>query len=376
MAGWRLESRPGGVRLTGFGGWTSADAKILEFELGAFDPPPGDGRAIMLDLAALDALDAVGVWVAANLAEQLEAAGWLVEIEAGDRSKLFGQLYAAQRASDADHRAERRRRSLGDRLARFGAGVLIGLRDIGAFLGFVGLAAETLGRTILRPRRFRLNATLAQIDRVGVRAIPVIAVLMFLVGVVLAYQSVDQFQRFAAEPLAVNILAISMLREFGVLITAIVVAGRSGSAFCAEIGFMKANEEIDALRAIGVDPIEALVLPRLIGAIIALPLLTVLANVTGVFGGAVYIALTVDMSGAQVLERIHFAVQPETVLIGVAKAPVFAALIALVGCYKGASASGGAESVGRKTTEAVVMAIFLVLTANALFSVVFAAVGI
>ena len=376
MTGWRLDAPEGGLRLTGHGAWTADHALILESALGGYDPPPGHGRAALVELSALDARDAVGVWVAASLAARLEAAGWVVAIEAGKRAGLFAQLYAAQRAAEADLRLERRRRNLGDRLARFGAGVLIGLRDVGAFLGFVGLAAETLGRVILRPRRFRLNATLAQIDRVGVRAIPIIAVLMFLVGLVLAYQSVDQFRRFAAEPLAVNILAITMLREFGVLITAIIVAGRSGSAFCAEIGFMKANEEIDALRAIGVDPIEALVLPRLIGAVIAVPLLTVLADVMGVLGGAVYIALAVDMSGAQVLERIHDAVVPETFLLGVAKAPVFAALIALVGCYKGASASGGAESVGRKTTEAVVMAIFLVLTANALFSVIFALVGL
>ena len=197
----------------------------------------------------------------------------------------------------------------------------------------------------------------------------------FQVGVVFAYQSVDQLSWFAFEAAAVNALGILMLRELGVLIAAILVAGRSGSAFCAEIGFMRANEEVDAMRAMGVDPMDALVLPRLIGALIALPLLTVLADIAGVLGGIAYIMFAIDISLAQVVDRLDFAVTSTTFLAGLVKAPVFAALIALVGCHKGAEAGGGADIVGRKTTEAVVLSIFLVIVANAAFSIAFAVTG-
>ena len=379
-ADWTLHhAADGQLVLTAQGDWTAACAGGLEVRIDTLDPPMVDDGEALVDMAQVSSLDGVGVWAAAAIAEKLESAGWSVAVEAGERSKLFGQLYAAQRLAEADGFGDRRSQSPLDRLARFGFGVQAGAQEAGRLLGFVGLAAETAARMAANPRRFRLRATLDQVDRIGVTAAPIIAILMFFVGVVMAYQGVAQLRRFGLvglETSAMNGVAILMLREFGVLITSILVAGRSGSAFCAEIGFMKANEEIDAMRAMAIDPVEALILPRLFGALIALPLLTVLADVAGVFGGAVYMAIAVDMTGAQIIERVHFAILPETFLIGVAKAPVFAAIIALVGCYKGVSAVGGAEAVGRKTTEAVVLSIFLVIVANAGFSIAFAVVGL
>ncbi|MEM6490787.1 MAG: ABC transporter permease, partial [Pseudomonadota bacterium] len=309
-----------------------------------------------------------------RLRDALAAAGWRVAVDAGPRQSLFEHILGAQRRP-LPQAADRRGLRPSDRLARFGAGVLIQLRETGQVFGFAGLTLVALARAAANPRRLRWRSVAAQVDRIGVQAAGIVALLTFLVGLVLAYQSVDQFERFGAEPLAVNVLGIIILREFGVLIAAILVAGRSGSAFCAEIGFMRANEEIDAMRAMGVDPIEALVLPRLIGALIALPLLTVLADIAGVAGGVAYILLSVDMTVAQVIERLDFAVLPETFLLGLAKAPAFAALIALVGCHKGAQVGGGADIVGRKTTESVVLSIFLVIVANAAFSVGYAIAG-
>lgn len=370
---WRETRERGRLRLDAAGQWTAAEGGGLEALVGRFQAPPGTGEAT-IDLTQVDALDAVGVWASGQLGDRLAAAGWTVVMDAGGRQTLFDHVLDAQRQPIAPRR-DRRGYSPIDRLARFGAGVMIRGREAGRVLGFAGLAVTALLRAIRDPRRLRWRAALAQVDRIGVQAAGIVALLTFLVGLVLAYQSVDQFARFAAEPLAVNVLGIIILREFGVLIAAILVAGRSGSAFCAEIGFMRANEEIDAMRAIGVDPIEALVLPRLIGALIALPLLTVLANIAGVMGGVAYILVAVDMTLIQVIERLDLALMPRTFLLGLAKAPVFAALIALVGCHKGAEAGGGADVVGRKTTEAVVLSIFLVIVANAAFSVGYAIAG-
>ncbi len=212
----------------------------------------------------------------------------------------------------------------------------------------------------------------AQMQRAGVAALPIVGLLSFLIGIVIAYQGADQLRRFGAEIFTVNLLGIGVLRELGVLMTAIIVAGRSGSAYAAEIGAMQVNEEIDAMRTLGLDPVEVLVLPRLFGLILALPLLAVYADFMGMVGGALMSWTALGIPLPLFVRQLHGGIGAWTFLVGVIKAPFFAATIALVGCHSGLRVSGSAESVGRLTTVSVVHSIFLVIIIDAFFSILFA----
>jgi phospholipid/cholesterol/gamma-HCH transport system permease protein len=250
------------------------------------------------------------------------------------------------------------------------------LKEAESLLSFFGQTVVVLGRVALRPSRLRLTSLTHHLEQTCVNALPIVGLITFLIGIVMAYQGADQLRRFGAEIYTVDLLAISTLREIGILITAIVVAGRSGSAFTAEIGMMKVNEEVDALRTLGLDPFEVLVVPRLLALMIALPLLAFFADMMALFGGALMCAFALDISPAQYIDRLTYAIWPRTFWVGIVKAPVFAFLIAMVGCYEGLTVNGSAESVGRKTTLSVVVAIFLVIVFDAIFSIVFSAIGL
>jgi phospholipid/cholesterol/gamma-HCH transport system permease protein len=213
-------------------------------------------------------------------------------------------------------------------------------------------------------------------EQTGVDALPIVGLLTFLIGVVFAYQGADQLRRFGAEIYTVNLLGISILRELGVLITAILVAGRSGSAFTAQIGTMKVNEEIDAMRTLGLDPVEVLVLPRLFAVAVTLPLLTFYANVMGLLGGAIMSYFALDIGFTTFLRQLKWFMPGWSFWVGMVKAPFFAGIIAVCGCYEGLRAARSAESVGRLTTTSVVEAIFLVIVVDAAFSIVFSVLGI
>jgi phospholipid/cholesterol/gamma-HCH transport system permease protein len=213
-------------------------------------------------------------------------------------------------------------------------------------------------------------------ERTGFDALPIVGLLSFLIGVVTAFQGADQLRRFGAEIFTVDLVTHSILRELGILLTAIIIAGRTGSAFTAEIGTMKVNEEIDAMTTLGLDPIEVLVLPRILALVITLPLLTFYADVMGLFGGALMSMASLDMSLAEFLARVQATATNWTFWIGMIKAPVFAFVIAMVGCFEGLKVERSAESVGRLTTQSVVEAIFLVIVLDAGFSVLFSYLGI
>jgi phospholipid/cholesterol/gamma-HCH transport system permease protein len=261
--------------------------------------------------------------------------------------------------------------SLAGFVARVGEITLDLLARVYAITGFVGLVAATALRIAVRPLRLRLTATVAQMEQTGVNALGIVGLLSLLVGVVIAYQGADQLRRFGAEIYTVDLLAISTLRELGVLMTAIIIAGRSGSAFTAQIGTMQVTQEIDALRTLGLDPIEVLVIPRLAGLLVTLPMLTFYANLMGILGGGLMCWLVLGISIPEFVRELEAAVTMRTFWIGVAKAPVFATIIAVIGCYEGFRVTGSAESVGRQTTLSVVESIFLVITTDAAFSVVF-----
>ena len=248
--------------------------------------------------------------------------------------------------------------------------------DTFEIITFVGRAASATGHALIHPLSLRLPSISRHIEETGVHALPIVGLMAVMISVVIGYQSVAQLRPYGGEEFTINLVAVSVLREMGVLITAIMVAGRSGSAFAAEIGVMKAREEIDALKVMGIGPMEVLVVPRLLALIIALPLLTFFADVMGLFGGAVISKTLLDVSPLQYLDRVQRAVDVHDLFVGLVKAPVFAFFIGIVGCMHGLRVSGSAESVGKQTTRAVVKAIFLVLMLDALFSVLFEKLGI
>lgn len=243
-------------------------------------------------------------------------------------------------------------------------------------LTFLGETVVTLLRVITQPKRLRFSSIVRHIHETGIAAIPIVALIAFLISVVLAYQGANQLQRFGAEIFTINLVAVSVLREMGVLLTAIMIAGRSGSAFTAEIGVMKVNEEIDAMRIIGVSPFEMLVIPRLIALVITLPLLTFIADIMGLIGGGIISETLLNIGFEPYLDRFRLAVKMNDFWVGLIKAPVFAFFIAMVGCMRGMQVTGSAESVGRLTTVSVVQSIFLVLLLDAVFSILFTKLGI
>ena len=238
-------------------------------------------------------------------------------------------------------------------------------------VAFLGRVFATAARAFLQPKRFRPTSIARHVYDTGITAIPIVALIAFLISVIIAYMSAQQLRNFGAEIFVVDLVTIGVLRELGVLLTAIIVAGRSGSAFSAEIGAMKLNEEVDALHATGVDPFEVLVLPRVLGLVIALPLLTVIADIIGLMGGALLCRYLLDMPLTQFVNRVDQSIAPTTFWVGIIKSPVFAVLIALAGAYRGMQVRGSSRELGRLTTVAVVQAIFLVILADAAFAVLF-----
>jgi phospholipid/cholesterol/gamma-HCH transport system permease protein len=244
-----------------------------------------------------------------------------------------------------------------------------------SILGFFGVVSATSLRLVRYPRRLRMTAVVAQMEQTGVNALPIVGLLVFLIGVVIAYQGADYLRLYGLESYTVQLTAASILRELGVLLTAIILAGRSGSAFTAQIGTMRVNEEIDAMRTIGLDPVEVLVLPRVYALMLTLPMLTLCANFMGIFGGGLMAWAVLGISIPEFF--IHLSsISHWSFWIGMIKSPFFAIIIASIGCYEGFQVARSAESVGRLTTLSVVEAIFLVIVTDAGFSIFFSSLHI
>jgi phospholipid/cholesterol/gamma-HCH transport system permease protein len=258
---------------------------------------------------------------------------------------------------------------MGRAVARFGT-------QAWELLGFVGLTMVTLAGLFVGRAKPRWTSIVHHMEETGLDAVPIVALLSFLVGAVIAFLGATVLQDFGASIFTVELVSYAFLREFGVLLTAIILAGRSGSAFTAQIGSMKSREELDAIKALGLDPIELLVLPRLIALFVMLPLLTFLSMIMGLVGGGIVSMLSLDISAGQFITRLHEMTEIRHFWSGMIKAPVFAFLIAVVGCLEGLKVEGSAESVGRHTTASVVQAIFLVIVFDALFAVFFMEIGL
>jgi phospholipid/cholesterol/gamma-HCH transport system permease protein len=365
------QSTPHGLAFSG--AWTARGIGPLQQRLEALRLPADAGA--VADAAGIEALDTAGAWVLQKLLLRLRADGIELSLRglppqfAGLLQGVGEQIAAAKSAPAAGHPPQ-------SALATLGRNAEDATEQLLALLGFVGECAVALARCVARPVRLRWRAVLYGIRDAGFNALPIVGLLSFLLGVVVAYQGADQLRQYGANIFVADLVGLSMLREFAPLITAIIVAGRSGSAYAAQIGTMSVTEEIDAMRTLGLAPLDVLVLPKILALLIALPLLTVFADLLGVFGGMIMARAQLDVGYADFLDRFVKAVSLTSYLIGICKAPVFAAIIAVVGCFQGFRARGGADSVGRQTTRSVVQAIFLVIVADALFSVAFSALGL
>ncbi|MBN33818.1 MAG: ABC transporter permease [Rhodospirillaceae bacterium] len=359
--------------ITAGGVWTLSTVSALDSSVRALSPTPN--RPVSIDLGTIELLDTAGAWVLFRLRERLRSEGFEAEFShLGDNhSGLFHHIIKCEEQPPLTIRKFRPFSRLADRTGYHAYQVWL---ESLSMLNFFGELSITMGRALLQPRRLKITSIVNHMEQTGINAMPIVGLLTFLVGVVLTFQGADQLRRFGAEIFTVNLLGISFLRETGILMTAIIIAGRSGSAFAAQIGTMKVNEEVDAMRALGINPIELLVLPRTIALVLVMPLLGFFADMAGLIGGALMATIVLDLSIGQFLTQLNGAVPMWSFWVGIIKAPVFAFAIAMVGCFNGLKVSGSAESVGKMTTRAVVQSIFLVIVIDAVFSVIFSFIGI
>ncbi len=345
--------------------------------LGRLEPvlarEPAEG-SLRLDLSEIGRFDTAGAWAIAQLEARMQAAGGSLELAGADPRQRQLLETVTQALPELPTEAPRRR-SLIDRLEALGRATVSAVLFLAELAHVLGLFLARLARVIVHPSRLRLTALVAHCQDVGWRAIPIVALMAFLIGVVLAFQGSVQLRQFGAEVFVVDLIAISILRELGILLTAIIVAGRTASAFTAAIGSMKMREEIDAMQTLGIDPAEALFLPRILALLLMLPILGVVANVMGLLGGLVMSWIELGISPAMFMTRLVEGTSVDHVIVGMVKAPVFAIIIGVVGVHGGMKVQSNAESLGRMTSASVVTAIFAVIVADALFSIFFARLG-
>ena len=333
------------------------------------------GGKVQIDVSRLEKLDTAGAYALLRLHERLAREGGGLQLEGLNRDHKALYDRVTQSLPEPPETVPERR-SLTDMLEALGRGVA----SAGAFLAelhaMLGVFLARLFWLVRHPTEFRMTALVHHCDQVGWRAVPIVALMGFLIGVVLAFQGAVQLRQFGAEIFVVDLIAISILRELGILLTAIIVAGRTASSYTAAIGSMKMREEIDAMRTLAIDPATVLFVPRILALLITLPILGMIANFMGLFGGAMMAWIELGISPGMFLTRLLDDTSLNHVIVGFVKAPVFAIIIGVIGCHAGMQVGGNAESLGRQTSSAVVRAIFAVIVADALFSVFFSMLGI
>jgi phospholipid/cholesterol/gamma-HCH transport system permease protein len=354
------------------GCWTALNMGTIEHQLAIIQVPANTN--VVADCTKIQAMDTAGAWVLQKLLLRLNQQNTMVDLSSLDTKfrKLLDTINADMtNLSQQENVAQSKSTFTPNFAERIGRNTVDALQQSTEALGFVGETAIAFAKSVAQPKRIRWRAILFNIRSAGFDALPIVGLLSFLLGVVLAYQGGAQLWQYGANIFIADLVGLSMLREFAPLMTAIIIAGRSGSAYAAQIGTMTVTEEIDAMRTIGILPLELLVLPKVIALIIVMPLLTVFSDALGVFGGMLMARQQLDVSFVEFLDRFVKAVSPTAFMTGIGKAPVFAVIIAMVGCFQGFRTKGGADSVGRQTTRGVVQSIFLVIVADALFSVAF-----
>lgn len=337
--------------------------------------PGADNGVTRIDIGQLSQMDTAGAWFLVDYQNQTA--------RHGDRPQITGATQAqAQLIDTVTHnmapqdQPAARPLALADRFEIFGKKIARGMVMAVELTSFLGQVVATLGGIIRHPSRLRLTSVVHHCQEIGVSAVPIVALMAFLIGVVLAFQGSAQLRQFGAEVFVVDLIAISILRELGILLTAIIVAGRSGSAFTAAIGSMKMREEIDAMRTLGLDPVTILVVPRVLALMLMLPALGFIADITGLIGGALMSWIELGVSPAVFQSRLVSNTDVWHFVVGMIKAPFFALIIGIIGCYQGMKVGGNAESLGRLTSASVVLAIFMVIVMDAMFSIFFAVVGV
>jgi len=334
-----------------------------------------EDKPTIIDLSEATWIDTSIAWAIALRRQQLQAAGVHLEVTgaSAEARQLLGTVADALPVPEPP---ATRGVSIAALLEAFGRTLAGGLATLAETSGTLGLFMHRLLRSLIRPREFRLTALVHHCEAAGLGAVPIVALMAFLIGVVLAFQGSAQLRQFGAEVFVVDLIAISVLRELGVLLTAIIVAGRTASSYTAAIGSMKMREEIDAMRTLGIDPAAALIVPRVLALVLMLPILALIANLAGLFGGALMSWIELGISPAMFRTRLIEGTDVSHVFVGLVKAPVFALVIGIIGCQAGLRVKGTAESLGRMTSASVVAAIFAVIVIDALFSIFFAEIGV
>lgn len=368
-AGADLDAASGRVSL--HGRWTADQGAAVE-QAAARAAELAARIAVLVDLSRVSRLDTLGAWVLERTRAEVEAAGGRMAYVGArpEHRTLLGEVVLRPAEGGAEPQAGR----VVAFLEAVGRGTVALGQEIFLGIAFLGEIVAALGRVARQPSRFRMTAMVSQLEHVGYRGVPIIMLISFLVGGIVAQQGIIQLQRFGAATYVVNLVGILVLRELGVLLTSIMVAGRSGSAITAEIGSMRMREEVDALRVMGLDPIEILIVPRILALMIALPLLTLLGDLAALAGGGATAMLYSGLTLEAFLSRLQNAVTDHHVIVGLLKAPFMALTIGIIATIEGFAVQGSAESLGRHVTASVVKSIFMVIVLDGLFAVFFAAI--
>jgi phospholipid/cholesterol/gamma-HCH transport system permease protein len=362
-----LELRPGGS-------WTAANVTTLESLSDTVTPQLDRSKSVKVDMTGVRELDTLGAWLLEKMSRRATSAGHRADVVgvADNYAGLIEEVRQVNRHNPAPVTA---RNPVLVKVNDIGRSAIGATEDLTVFLQMLGSLFVALFGVLRRPRSLRLTSLVYQVYRVGWQAIPIIVLITFLIGAIIAQQGIFHFRKFGADSYVVDMVGILVLRELGVLIVAIMVAGRSGSAYTAELGSMKMREEIDALSTMGLDPVEVLMLPRVIALICALPILAFIGSMAALYGGGLVAWFYGGMGPAIFIARLHDAVSVTHFEVGLIKAPFMALVIGIVACSEGLRVKGSAESLGKQTTTSVVKSIFLVIVIDGLFAVFFASIG-
>jgi phospholipid/cholesterol/gamma-HCH transport system permease protein len=362
-----LELRPGGS-------WTATNAAALERLSEAVAPQLDQSAIVRVDMAEVRELDTLGAWLVEKLSRRVTSAGHRADVT-GIADNYVGLIDEVRQVNRRTAAPVPSRNPVIAKVSDIGRSTIGASEDVTAFLEMLGSLCVALLGVLRRPRSLRLTSLIYQLYRVGWQAIPIVVLITFLIGAIIAQQGIFHFRKFGADSYVVDMVGILVLRELGVLIVAIMVAGRSGSAYTAELGSMKMREEIDALSTMGLDPIEVLMLPRIVALICALPILSFIGSMAALYGGGLVAWIYGGMGPAIFIARLHEAVSVTHFEVGIIKAPFMALVIGIVSCSEGLRVKGSAESLGKQTTTSVVKSIFLVIVLDGLFAVFFASIG-
>ena len=362
------------LALAAAGAWTAEHAATLEPLVAGVAKDRRTVAGIDVDIGRVERLDTFGAWLLERLVREARAGGCDARV-VGVSENYAGLIDVVHEVNLAPPPAPPSESRWRESLERVGRTMVELGHDTALFVQMLGEVAVALGHVILRPYRFRFTSVVHHMDRVAWQAVPIVLLITFLIGAIIAQQGIFHFRKFGADIYVVDMVGILVLREIGVLIVAIMVAGRSGSAYTAELGSMKMREEVDALRTMGFDPVEVLILPRILALVVGLPILTFLGSMSALYGGGLTAWLYGGISPDIFLSRLKEAIALNTFQVGMIKAPFMALVIGVVACVEGMTVRGSAESLGMQTTGSVVKSIFLVIVLDGFFAIFFASVG-